>query len=183
MLGSPLVALSEQERRKWYTRRTGGTWGRVCVVRKAIDSCPVFYTGPRKVRHSTYTGLVLSSRSSATSPFEGLHGRIGGRSASDNPVQRAWARVESGEIPEVARELANRRLRKLAALCYYLGEGRNGRFFLDVRTAGKLLGVSKSTAGRRLKAIVAARLVRVVRKGWYQPTAKIGQATEIQWVR
>jgi len=39
MLGSPLFAASEVERRKWHEMRGTETWGRVYVVRKAIESC------------------------------------------------------------------------------------------------------------------------------------------------
>jgi putative DNA primase/helicase len=92
MLGSPLVAASEADRRKWHTPRRGSTWGRVYVVRKAIESCSTFYSGPRNVGHNAYTVLGSSLLCpSASVPME----EAPRPSKRETVVSRAWAKVTS----------------------------------------------------------------------------------------
>ena len=92
LLASPLFARSERERGKWHSPRPGGTWGRVYVVRKAIGSCRVFYSGPRGVGHNAYT---LSA--SDADPRDAAGGSRQGRRPC--PVRRAWEEVQAGDLP------------------------------------------------------------------------------------
>jgi hypothetical protein len=174
MLDSPLFARSEAERPKWASARQGGRWGLVYVVRKAISTCPVFYSGPRGVGHNAYTVCVSSAD-------EGDAG-AGERARRLSPVQRAWTKVEAGELPPAAMRFTESATRNLTALCWHLSRVRGGRFFLDVRTAGKLLGVPKNTPWRRLRVLVDMGVIRVVRRGRYHQVEEGRRATEFEWL-
>ena len=182
MLSSPLVALSEAGRRKWHSSRPGGTWGRVYVIDKAINSCPVFYSHSartKNVGHSTYTGGGAEECSDSCS--ERFQESTECPKAS--PLERAWVRTEAGEFPAVVVDSLDRTGRRLAALCWHLaGRRSGGRFFLDVRSAGKQVGCSKNTAWRRIKTLVAARLIRVLRRGRYHRVEEGRRATEFEWL-
>jgi hypothetical protein len=141
VLDSPLVAASEAARKKWHTRRKGGTWGREYVIRKAIDTCNTFYTGPRGVGHKTHRWGLCGSLSPPTPTPAGARvcDRVSERrSGRGRRSWRAGARRWRCLTDETAL--------KLAALCWHLADG-GGCFFLDVRTAGGLLGCRRTPPG------------------------------------
>jgi hypothetical protein len=83
--------------------------------------------------------------------------------AGKNPVDAAYARAMTAAPPANAVELYGRSaIVLLAALCRELQRiaGTDDFFFLDVRTAGRLVGVDHSTAWRWLKVLCADGILK-----------------------
>lgn len=86
--------------------------------------------------------------------------------AGSSPVDEAWrSALESGFPPEVA-EWGNDQIGRLAALCWQLQLRQGDQpFFLDSRTAGRLLGVEHTVAWRWLRGLVSADVLELVESG------------------
>jgi hypothetical protein len=101
--------------------------------------------------------------------------------AGDGRLDRLWRQALAvPRPPEARRYPADRSLQLLAALGSRLQDvSGDHAFFLDCRSAARLLGVSRATAARKLSRLVADGVLKLVRKG----TRESGKASEYVFLR
>jgi hypothetical protein len=87
--------------------------------------------------------------------------------AGSEPIRTLFARARKAEMPKVAEDYSDPKLRLLIALCRELqGERRKGQpFYLAIRTAAVLLQIEATTAWRWLKVLQADRIIKLVKVG------------------
>jgi hypothetical protein len=87
--------------------------------------------------------------------------------AGEGPVDKAFARATAKKPPRIAVELyGDEPIVQLAALCRELQRlAGDDEFFLDCRTAGRLLGVSHKTASQYLRALRIDGILKCVETG------------------
>lgn len=142
VLGSPLFTATEGERPKWTSARRGGAWGRVYVVRKAIESCTDFYQG---------RGVALRGAS------ESFCSPIGTLLNSPPTCVGSYAHP-----PGTSTE-------RLEAMCRVLSQRRpDGRFFLSERKAAEWLDVSNNAARKALLRLMGRGVIVRIRTGSYR---------------
>ena len=81
-------------------------------------------------------------------------------------VTTGWQAALAAELPPEVADWGNAEIGRLAGLCWQL-QIRQGEqpFFLDSRTAGRLLGVRHTIAWRWLRGLVSAGVLELVRSG------------------
>jgi hypothetical protein len=86
--------------------------------------------------------------------------------AGQEPIIAAFARAKASEPPEAAAEFERPELRLFVTFCRELQRtAGDAPFFLDARTAGKLLGTDHTTAWRWLRGLCANGLLRLESSG------------------
>jgi len=102
-----------------------------------------------------------------------------------NPIGRALALVDRGQLPPSVDRLTARRtdkrnaLRRLAGACWHLaGRRKGGRFRLSIEAAGLAFGVGKSSVSRWLHDLEARGVIR--RTVWGSTQTRL--ASEWEWV-
>jgi hypothetical protein len=95
-------------------------------------------------------------------------------------ADHAWKRVLNDDIPAEVSDLDGA-ARRLAALCSHIQDAKGDQpFGLSVREAARLLGVSKSGAGRLMRSLVGTYL-QEVSKGTYRNGYK-SMSSEFRYV-
>ena len=86
--------------------------------------------------------------------------------AGTSPVDEAWQAALGAEFPPEVADWDNAKIGRLAGLCWQL-QIRQGEqpFFLDSRTAGRLLDVDHTVTWRWLQGLVSAGVLELVRSG------------------
>jgi len=108
-----------------------------------------------------------------TKPFEETWGDfLGGWQnakfpAGKEPISAIYTHALKQDLPECAQRYDSLQMRSLVALCRELQrEAGNKPFFLDCRTAGRLVGVDRQTANRWLSLVLSAdQILERIRKG------------------
>ena len=86
--------------------------------------------------------------------------------AGQEPIHALYQQALERDVPRGALQFDDERIRRLVGLCRELQEAAGDRsFFLDVRTAGKLLDVEHTKAWRWLKALQASGTLELVARG------------------
>ncbi len=86
--------------------------------------------------------------------------------AGTSPVDEAWQAALGAEFPPEVADWGNAEIGRLAALCWQLQIRQGDQpFYLDSRTAGRLLGVEHTVAWRWLRGLVSAGVLELVRSG------------------
>ena len=84
----------------------------------------------------------------------------------EEPIAMMFAKAVEAELPEVAQQYEQRKLRLLVALCRELQRAcGTGPFFLSTRTAGQLLGVNHVTASRWLRGLRLDGILKLESEG------------------
>ena len=95
------------------------------------------------------------------------------------PMAQIFAQALDADIPDCAKQYEQQPLRLLVALCRELQRAAgDGPFYLSVRTAGRLLGVSHAHAWRWLFLLEHDGVLRVVTKG----SQKTGKASRFRYL-
>ncbi|HUT12138.1 MAG TPA: bifunctional DNA primase/polymerase [Thermoguttaceae bacterium] len=82
------------------------------------------------------------------------------------PIAMMFAKAVEAEVPEVAKQYEQTQLRWLVALCRELQRACGaGSFFLDTRTAGRLLGIHHATASRWLRGLRHDGIIKLESRG------------------
>jgi len=86
--------------------------------------------------------------------------------AGTSPVDEAWQAALGAEFPPEVADWGNAEIGRLAALCWQLQIRQGDQpFYLDSRTAGRLLGVEHTVAWRWLRGLVSAGVLELVQSG------------------
>lgn len=86
--------------------------------------------------------------------------------AGTSPIDEAWQAALDADIPTEVAKWGNVEIGRLAALCRQLQIRQGDQpFYLDSRTAGRLLGVEHTVAWRWLRGLVSAGVLELVRSG------------------
>jgi hypothetical protein len=95
------------------------------------------------------------------------------------PMVQIFERAVSEQIPKVAEQYEEERIRLLVSLCRELQRAAgDGPFYLSVRTAGRLLGVDHTTASRWLFLLKHDGVLREVSRG----SQKSRKASRYQYI-
>lgn len=81
-----------------------------------------------------------------------------------NALAAAWDAVQAGELPPIAEEYDDPKIKRLVGLCYHLGQSRES-FFLSTHKAGPLIGVLPQQVLRWLKMLQADQVLALVKTG------------------
>ncbi len=103
--------------------------------------------------------------------------------AGTGPVDDLFRKARMADVPEEAKRFEQASLRLLVALCRELQReaGAEKSWFLDCRTAGRLLGVGYKTASRWLKLLVAYEILELVEKGQKGTGGVQGKASKYRY--
>ncbi len=87
----------------------------------------------------------------------------------EEPIAMSAEQAAKSELPEVAKNYDSPEVQALIAVCRELQRAAGeGPFFLDCRTAGKLLGVEHNTANRYLRGLCRDKVLKLIEKGSQQ---------------
>jgi hypothetical protein len=86
--------------------------------------------------------------------------------AGQDPIMSILKEADARALPSITRIYPEPELKRLVALCRQLQlQNPKGPFFLDCRTAGRLLGVTHTTAHTWLRLLAMDKVLQVVRIG------------------
>ena len=97
----------------------------------------------------------------------------------EGPLAMVFSRAVEAELPAVAMQYEQLKLRLLVALCRELQrESGDAPFFLSVRIAGELLEVDPGTASRWLRGLQVDEILKLIKRG----TVKEGKASRFRYL-
>jgi len=86
--------------------------------------------------------------------------------AGKGPIDMLFAQLNDTDLPEIAAQYENSKIRLLVALCRELQRASgNSSFFLSSRKAGDLIGVDHATAARWFHGLVLDGILRIAEVG------------------